>query len=86
MKLVPFLQGSTTLFIHPNQIENWKKYHGVTVTGAKVNSIMASTKDDSVFLKKGGTILSVTKDELEVFARQYLSNNGFTVVEKQGDH
>ena len=83
-RLVPFQQGSLTAFVNPQQIQNWRHYHGKTAAGVQVNSIQAQEIGDSILLKQGNGVLSVTKNELEVMATMFLTEKGFTVTPPSG--
>lgn len=85
-RLVPFQQGPITAFVNPKTIQNWRHFHGKTAAGVQVNSIQAQEIGDSMLLKQGSGVLSVTKDELEVMATTYLTEKGFTVTPPKTGH
>jgi hypothetical protein len=79
--MVPFLQNGIPAQINPDNIRGWKSFSGKSASGVLVQSIEAATIGDSILLRHsaGGPVLSVSKEELEVFTQQYLADNSLPV-------
>ncbi|MFZ1075097.1 MAG: hypothetical protein WAN50_01865 [Minisyncoccia bacterium] len=71
-RLVPIIVDGTPAFVDPNDVSNWTNYSGTTTSGISVHSIVAATIGGSVLItKEGAPVLSVSKDELNVFMTQF---------------
>ena len=61
-------------------ISNWNNHHGMTSTGAKVNSLQSSTIGLTTIIKtQGGSVLSAPTNDVEVFAVDLLKGLGYTI-------
>lgn len=77
---LPFMHEGLTATIDASQISNWRTHHGTTASGQKVNSMQSTSIGDSIILKSGQAMLSVSQADFEVMSVQYLTEIGFSIT------
>jgi hypothetical protein len=78
--MVPVTIHGATVMIDANSISDWRKHHGTTAAGVKVNSLSTKQIGDSTVIGAGRGKLSVLTDELEVVSVDLLTDLGYTVT------
>ena len=75
------LENGVKASVQTATISDWTTHHGQTIPGVKVNSLLSKQVGNSIIIAKSadGPAFSVTKDDLEVFAAQYLKGIGYSV-------
>ena len=81
-RFVPIvLKNGVKASVETATISDWTTHHGKTAAGVQVQSLLSKQIDNSVILTKSpaSPAFSVSKDDLEVFAAQYLTGLGYSV-------